>query len=536
MRDHLKIEKRSIVLKTTITPPTAVYNPADNFATPVIEMQMIPKTTITCIALAFVFASTSALATPQAGTLDTSFGNAGLATFLPEDNLSIGVSAIAVDSEDRILLAGHSETPFQFLTDFILLRFDDAGDPDSDFGAFQQFNQNGYVIVPWGPNSYDQSNGVAVQSDGRIVLSGTGDVARFFVLGGFGGNDGSFDASFGDGDFSVLGYPLITETNPSGQGRSQAMLVDPSDRILVVGNADGQLAALRVTPDGDVYDTSFDSDGTAFFDEFVSAFDRPVDVDLLPSGEIVVAVNNPQSGNQSGYLFLLSDSGQLLPFGDDDGNIATISALSENHVIRDLVVTNDRIYVCGSSGMLSTGDDISGFVACFELNGQLDSEFSDDGVFTFDTAGKNTQLTIIDVENNGRIVVAGSQADDGTFAYEPFAMRLKANGRLDVGYGNSGSQLFSGISGFAVAGTTGGGQDLFITGIFASSYGIVKIQGGLDFVLGDVNVDQVVNLLDVGPFVGAISSSNYVPAADINCDNSVDLLDVGPFVELLGGN
>ena len=50
---------------------------------------------------------------------------------------------------------------------------------------------------------------------------------------------------------------------------------------------------------------------------------------------------------------------------------------------------------------------------------------------------------------------------------------------------------------------------------------------------GDVNCDGAVNLLDVGPFVDALSNGIFNPAADINQDGMVNLLDVGPFIELL---
>ncbi|MEM9411154.1 MAG: PKD domain-containing protein, partial [Planctomycetota bacterium] len=53
--------------------------------------------------------------------------------------------------------------------------------------------------------------------------------------------------------------------------------------------------------------------------------------------------------------------------------------------------------------------------------------------------------------------------------------------------------------------------------------------------LGDINGDGLVNLLDVAPFVDAIGSGEYVPAADINGDGLVNLLDVNPFIDLLNG-
>lgn len=52
-------------------------------------------------------------------------------------------------------------------------------------------------------------------------------------------------------------------------------------------------------------------------------------------------------------------------------------------------------------------------------------------------------------------------------------------------------------------------------------------------VLGDVNGDGVVNLLDVAPFVAVLTSGIYNPAADINMDGQVNLLDVALFVALL---
>ena len=55
------------------------------------------------------------------------------------------------------------------------------------------------------------------------------------------------------------------------------------------------------------------------------------------------------------------------------------------------------------------------------------------------------------------------------------------------------------------------------------------------FVLGDINGDGEINLLDIGPFVELLNSGGFDPAADINMDGDVNLLDVGPFIALLAG-
>lgn len=69
----------------------------------------------------------------------------------------------------------------------------------------------------------------------------------------------------------------------------------------------------------------------------------------------------------------------------------------------------------------------------------------------------------------------------------------------------------------------------------AASFGIEvdHLQYGYNSLLGDVNCDGVVDLLDVQPFVDLITSGDFSVKADINQDGAVDLLDVAPFVELL---
>ena len=52
-------------------------------------------------------------------------------------------------------------------------------------------------------------------------------------------------------------------------------------------------------------------------------------------------------------------------------------------------------------------------------------------------------------------------------------------------------------------------------------------------ILGDINCDGVINLLDVVPFVEILSTGTSNAKADINQDSVVDLLDVDPFVQLL---
>ena len=56
------------------------------------------------------------------------------------------------------------------------------------------------------------------------------------------------------------------------------------------------------------------------------------------------------------------------------------------------------------------------------------------------------------------------------------------------------------------------------------------------FATGDINCDEVVNLLDVSPFIDLLSSGTYNAKGDLNFDGELNLLDVQPFVDVLAGN
>ena len=54
-------------------------------------------------------------------------------------------------------------------------------------------------------------------------------------------------------------------------------------------------------------------------------------------------------------------------------------------------------------------------------------------------------------------------------------------------------------------------------------------------LLGDVNEDGQINLLDVGPFVDLLAIGSYQAEADMDQNGLINLLDVQPFVDVLAG-
>ena len=97
----------------------------------------------------------------------------------------------------------------------------------------------------------------------------------------------------------------------------------------------------------------------------------------------------------------------------------------------------------------------------------------------------------------------GGQSSDGTF---------ELNGT--IGQPDAGVAL------------TGGGFTL--TGGF-------QLPAADAVLLGDVNQDGVVNLLDVDPFIALLTNGTFQAEADCNQDGVVNLLDVDPFIAILAG-
>ena len=71
---------------------------------------------------------------------------------------------------------------------------------------------------------------------------------------------------------------------------------------------------------------------------------------------------------------------------------------------------------------------------------------------------------------------------------------------------------------------------------YSSSQAAVRLTAiSNEVLLGDINCDGAVNLLDVGPFVDLISSGEFSPKGDFDSDGAVNLLDVSPFIDTIAG-
>lgn len=210
------------------------------------------------------------------GSLDTSFDRDGtLTTTFGGKTSKPKPYAVVLQPDGKILMAGKVNSGTTNGDDFALARYNTNGSLDLTFGA------GGKVLTDFGSeygytNSHDVAHSVALQSDGKIVVSGSSNavggrapIARYNA-------NGSLDTTFG-GDGKVVAS--------TGFGDYAAVSVQSDGKIVAVGGYQIE----RINPNGSP-DTSFDGDGRRSLflgDPYPFIYDAK-DVVIQPDGKILV--------------------------------------------------------------------------------------------------------------------------------------------------------------------------------------------------------------------------------------------------------
>lgn len=160
------------------------------------------------------------------GSLDSTFGNEGKASADIGGN-NDRAYALAIQSDGKILAAGNA-TVSTYNASLALARFNSNGTLDSAFGA------GGKVTTNVGTSNPSFAYGVAVQSDGRIVIAGIKET-YYMVVARYGSN-GILDNTFGNGG-------LVTTTS---YDYAHAIAIQPDGKIIAAGSTLGTSADFAV--------------------------------------------------------------------------------------------------------------------------------------------------------------------------------------------------------------------------------------------------------------------------------------------------
>ena len=136
------------------------------------------------------------------GALDTTFNGSGYSAFSPPEFTSAGVWAIALQSDGKIVTAGQAGA------DMMVTRYNANGTLDTGFGG-----GSGYVLLDIdgaATSTAESGRDLVIQPDGKIVVAGyvfTHGVGPHNVLVARLNTNGSLDASFGTGGFKIGASP-----------------------------------------------------------------------------------------------------------------------------------------------------------------------------------------------------------------------------------------------------------------------------------------------------------------------------------------
>jgi uncharacterized delta-60 repeat protein len=366
------------------------------------------------------------------GLLDTSFGNKGKVT---TDFAGFGdtADAVAVQADGKIVTAGDAYSN-RTSDDFALARYTASGGLDTSFGSGGKVTTDSV-----GPtNNYAQ--GMAIQSDGKIVVAGftTDYSSSYFSLARY-NTDGSLDAGFGSGG------EVTTDFGFHQYDRAHAVALQTDGKIVVVGTAyssgtGNNFALARYNTNGSL-DTSFGSGGEITTD-FSKGDDQAFAVALQPDGKIVVAgyaYNNPKT-NYDFALARYTASGSLDTTFGNNGKVTTSFGAYHDDVHAIALQSDGKIVAVGSASNIN--QPISdpalhdpGLIALarYTASGSLDKSFGSGGLVTTTIAGTDTDNAYaVAVQTDGKIVVAGNAG------YDFALVRYTTSGSLDAGFGSGG--------------------------------------------------------------------------------------------------
>jgi uncharacterized delta-60 repeat protein len=224
-----------------------------------------------------------AVFTPD-GALDKTFGGDGKVTTDLSSGLE-GASDVAVQSDDRIVVAGESGSGSN--RKFALARYHTDGSLDPSFSG------DGKVKIDVAEGG-DFALGVTIAPDGRILAAGgTGSDGSNPMFGLIRlATDGTLDHLFNDGG-------RVTTDFTGGSDYASGVAIQADGRVVAVGEAasDGsnsKFAVARYNADG-TPDTSFSGDGKTKND-FMPGEDGAADVAIQADGKIVAAGRAGASG------------------------------------------------------------------------------------------------------------------------------------------------------------------------------------------------------------------------------------------------
>ena len=363
------------------------------------------------------------------GDLDSTFDNDGLVTtdavpFSPDR--WDGITSVAIQADGKIVAVGKSDVLSRSNADFAVARYNIDGSLDSSF------HTDGRLITDFGGD--ETTYAVALQPNGKIVVAGQtcasfGDcdiaLARY-------NRGGALDITFsGDGKQTAnLG------TNGS-HGSHGGLAIQSDGKIVVAGympnGTDQDFVVFRYLSNGTL-DTTFSGEGKAKINFGTGRNDIAEDLVIQSDGKIVIAGGTFSDGPSRNYDFAvarMNSNGSLDTTFSSNGKQTT--NFGADDIAHSVTLEADGKIVLAGEKHTSTAPSIYFAIARYNANGSLDTTFNGTGKKAFSVIpGVSSRANHVIVQSNGMIVMMGWAGTDFALA------RLNPAGVFDTTFSNDG--------------------------------------------------------------------------------------------------
>lgn len=386
------------------------------------------------------------------GSLDPTFGVVGMISRnIPGTGF---ISDIADQPDGKAVIVGYWQNgPTR---DFIVVRLNANGDYDQTFGT------GGIVFTDFGA-TYDDAFGVAIQSDGKIVVVGrsingtTGfsdaSIARYLP-------DGSLDSTFdGDGKFILNSFPGMV-----GDGFS-SIVIQPDGKIIAGGRVQPDFLLVRVNLDGSI-DSSFGNGGVVRTNN-IGFVDEVRDMLVLPDGKIIAA-----GGSGRCAVARFNPNGSVDPaFGAAGFFIASPGYYTQCYGIE--VQPDGKLVLAGTASPADSPPQYSSVVIRINTLGGADNTFGNNGFVAVNTNPAGADFfTTLSIQSDGKIIAAGFAGESSTYDFA--VARLNSDGSFDNTFARNGIAK-NNISGDdEIAASTMIGDKLLVVGDDSNGSGVLK--------------------------------------------------------------
>lgn len=329
------------------------------------------------------------------GTPDPGFGTSGSGSVVVTSGqgISYQVSAVTVQTDGRIVVAGNAPNGALGRPDMLVARYTADGVLDTSFAGGRGIAT--FDLSTWS----DGASQVLVQADGSILLAGVasapaGGNSNFAVLRLTAAGD--IDASYGLAGLASAGDDFFDV--PRAAARTVDGGVVLVGRIARSGGALADMGIVKFTAAG-VPDPSFGSGGNGLVRPIVDgSHEEARDVAVQPDGKIVVLVTN---GSTFTWLARYLADGQVdLTFG----SIGRADVSTPMHGWALALQADGSLWVAGA---VPGGGGTDYGLMRFTSSGQPDATFNNGAVLSVDLFGGFDDPGAILLQHDGRVVIAG---------------------------------------------------------------------------------------------------------------------------------